>query len=270
MTKSLSLQEVIDEIHQSILATPKRQRKLLSKTFWDRFGFKVRTKERVEEVRNGLHERQIIINIDPDRFGTEGKKEWIILTYLASTPPSIEASLPDAESMIPFPPDAWFELLISREYGSEREVELYFIMPIIKHLDYSETDCAWDWPVPMWQGGKKVPTRADLVLFNGKSRSNGDAMLVFEAKRPLGELTEDAVGQARSYAHALATPYYAVTNGIELRVYVHGSGVQADSMKLSVGRTELKSSWGELFALLNRRAVLEHKERRARLFQDVL
>ena len=51
MAKPQPIGDVVEEMFQSVLATPKRQRRLRSKTFWETFGFKMRTRERVEQVR---------------------------------------------------------------------------------------------------------------------------------------------------------------------------------------------------------------------------
>jgi hypothetical protein len=50
MTRELSVDEVVEEIFQSVLATPTRQRRLMSKTFWKQFRVKSRSKERVEQA----------------------------------------------------------------------------------------------------------------------------------------------------------------------------------------------------------------------------
>ena len=79
MAKSPSVSEVVDEIFKSILATPKRQRRIRSGTFWNKFGFERRTKERVESVKNALKERAIIFNLEDSLFGSEKRGELIVL-----------------------------------------------------------------------------------------------------------------------------------------------------------------------------------------------
>lgn len=161
--------------------------------------------------------------------------------------------------------------MVGRDYESEREVEHYFIMPLMEHLGYTEIDFAMDWLVPIYQGTKKVNSRADLVVFNGTSRSNSAALLVVEAKMPdrNHKLSDDAVGQARSYANCLTTPYYIVTDGLELRVYIYRLGLSSDALHFCIARTELKASWPDLFTALNRNAVLDYKKSLTKLFQTV-
>jgi len=50
MAKPPSVSDVVEDIFQSILATPKQQRKLRSSTFWDKFGFERRTKDSLPDT----------------------------------------------------------------------------------------------------------------------------------------------------------------------------------------------------------------------------
>jgi len=79
MAKSLSVSEVVDEIFKSILATAKRQRRIRSGTFWNKFGFERRTKERIEAVKVALKERAITFNLEDSLFGSEKRGELIVL-----------------------------------------------------------------------------------------------------------------------------------------------------------------------------------------------
>ncbi len=89
MPKNPPIVDVVEEIFQSVLASPKLQRRLLSKTFWGKFGFKSRTKERVEQVKYALGQRTLMVNHDDEVFGTENKNEWIVLTYVGPPGPKI-------------------------------------------------------------------------------------------------------------------------------------------------------------------------------------
>lgn len=84
MAKTSSVSEVIDEIFKSILATPKKQRRIRSGTFWNKFGFERRTKERVDAVKFALKERNIAINLENSLFGLEKRSELIVFKQLNS------------------------------------------------------------------------------------------------------------------------------------------------------------------------------------------
>lgn len=258
MVRQASISDVADSIVQSIVATPKRQRRLRSKTFWDLFGFKVRTKDRVLSVQQALRDRGVLTNIDEDTFGTEDKDTWIILSQVSPEPP---LSTKPENDTVPAPSDSWFQLIEERLFESEREVEYYFVAPILEQLGYIEADIAIGYPVQMYEGVKKVNKEADFVVFNGDSRDRDAALLVVEAKRTRRLLSDDAVGQARGYAMWLTTPYYLVTNGEEIRVYLFRGAVQADVLLLKCQRSELREHWRDLYRSLNRDAIIKYKRR---------
>ena len=201
------------------------------------------------------------MNLDDATFGTEDKDEWVILTFVEPPRPAavIQEELKLAD--VPIPENQWFELLANRVFESEREVEYYFIVPLLEQLGYVEDDFAIGYPVQMYEGVKKVNKEADCVLFNGLSRTRDDALLVVEAKKTERILTEDAVGQARAYAMWLTTPYYLVTNGEDLRLYLFRGAVQSDVLLMSFRRNELAPMWPALWQTLNRAAVIEYKEK---------
>jgi hypothetical protein len=261
MAHTMSVGDVVDRMFQSQLATPKRQRRLRSKTFWSEFGFKMRTKERVEQVKQALKERGLLVNLDDEAFGGEDRDEWIILTYVEPPRPAVvlqeDLNLID----IPTPPDEWFTLIEQSVFESEREVEYYFVMPLIEHLGYEEDDTAIGFPVQMYEGVKKVNKEADCVLFNGLSRDKADALLVIEAKKIERILTEDAVGQARAYALWLTTPYYLVTNGEDMRVYLFRGAIQPDVVLMSFNRRQMGENWSALYRTLHKDSVIEYKAR---------
>lgn len=265
MTKYPSVSDVIEDIFQSILATPKRQRRLRSSTFWDKFGFERRTKDRVEQVKEAIRQRSLMLNLDETTFGTEAKDEWITLTYIEPQLPAaaLQMELPTIE--VPTPPDSWFTLMEQRVFESEREVEYYFIVPLLEHLGFEEFDFAIGYPVQMYEGVKKVNKEADFALFNGISRTKEDALLIVEAKRTEKILTEDAVGQARAYAMWLSTPYYLVTNGDDIRVYLFRGAVQPDVMLMAFKRSELRAQWTPLYQTLNKTAVIDYKEKLSKM-----
>lgn len=96
MAKMPPIADVVEDIFQSILATPKRQRRLRSSTFWDKFGFERRTRDRVEQVKEAFRQRSIILNLDEAMFGTEAKDEWLVLSYIEPElpPAAIQTELP--------------------------------------------------------------------------------------------------------------------------------------------------------------------------------
>ena len=259
MAKNPPVADVVEEIFQSILATPKRQRRLKSSTFWDKFGFERRTKERVEQVKQLLRQRSLILNLDDNQFGMEAKDEWVILSYIEPVQQPIVTKMEISSIDVPMPHDSWFAAMKQRVFESEREVEYYFVVPLLEQLGYQEDDFAIGFPVQMYEGVKKVNKEADFVLFNGLSRAKEDALLIIETKKSEKILTEDAVGQARAYAMWLTPPYYMVTNGDELRLYLFRGAVQPDIILMSFKRADLLQNWVTLYKTINKQTVIEYK-----------
>jgi hypothetical protein len=102
MTNVLSVSEVSDEILQSILATSKKQRRIRSGTFWRKFGFERRTRERIESVKVAFNKRGIAFNLEDSRFGSERRSELIVLSYVEEKlPPSTTEANLKAEVALP-------------------------------------------------------------------------------------------------------------------------------------------------------------------------
>jgi len=261
MSKELSVSDVVAEIFQSVLATPKRQRRLLSKTLWAKFEFKTRTKERIEQVKEALRRQGLIINLDGAGFGTESKDEWIVLSYVE---PPIDSTLQGSDSRLPISPpiprpsDSWFQLMAERQFESEKEVEYYFIMPLLESLGYEEEDFAIGFPVEIFEGVTKVKKEADVVLFDGVQHHKENALLVVEAKKANGPIAPDAVGQARGYAMWLTTPYYMVITPAEIQVQLFRS-YQSDVQVMKFPRNELQGCWETLYRHINKAAVIDRK-----------
>lgn len=89
----------------------------------------------------------------------------------------------------------------------------------------------------------KISKEADIVTFEGENHTNENALLIVEAKGNSKIINDDNVGQARSYCQYLFTPYYLVTNGEEIRVYLFRGSIQPDVLLMQFKRTELKQNW---------------------------
>ena len=259
MKKELSVMDVVSAIHQSVLATPKKKRQLRSSTFWHQFGIKNRTEERVKEIKAALDKHHLMISIDDAEFGKEDKKDWIRVIVVEPPLPKLPPgpNLPDGPT--PTPSDAWFLLMEQRIFESEKEVEFYFIMPLLEKLGYMEDDFAIGYPVEMYEGVRHVTKEADVVVFNGTNRSKENTLLVVEAKKSNKIITDDAIGQARAYSMWLSPPYFVVTNGNEIHVYLFRGAVQSDMLIINLNRNDLRLNWDQLYKTLNKASVIERK-----------
>ena len=267
MLKDLIIEKVVEEFHGSIMAAPKRQRRLRSSTFWNKFGFERRTKERIESVRNVLREKSIILNEDND-FGSERKNDWIVLTYVETDYLPNTEEVNSEVSDIVTPNNDWFHLMKNRNFKSEREVEYFFILPLLEELGYQENDFAIGYSVLMGFGSKRINTEADVAVFDGGNHSQKTSLLVIEAKRSGKALTKYDVEQVDSYATKLSAPYYVLTNGDEVRVYLSlAKKIQPDVEWLNFKRENLEEHWAELYRTLSKKAVIKHKEKLKKLLE---
>ena len=142
---------------------------------------------------------------------------------------------------------------------SEREVEHFFIMPLLKELGYAEEDCAIGHRVIMADGSRKTNKEADLVIFDGEKRESANALIIIEAKKSERAL-EDAALQARSYALWLFPPYYLVTNGEKIKVFHFRDAKQSDVKLMNFHRNDFREKWNELYRYLGKLNVLNLKK----------
>jgi hypothetical protein len=262
MSKSQIAAEIVDEVVKNILAwvqeTPKRQRRLRSATFWGYFGLRRRSREYIELIKATLRQHSLLVNIEDAEFGTEDKNEWVILTLVE--PPALPAMVPPEAPVqaVPTPPDKWFDIIAQRQFESEKEVEFYFVMPILEQLGYTEDDVAMGHGVPAHEGARKVTRHIDIALFDGPSRSRDNGLMLVETKKQ--DVSEDTAGQARAYALWLPIVYYWVTDGEQIQVYLFQNAIQLDVRLMSFHRSAFHEHWAEFYSTLNRAAVVERKE----------
>ena len=238
---------IAEEIANELLAAPGRQRRWRSHTFWGKFGFKARTQERVAAVREALAEKGIHLEQPQlERLGVEGRDEWVVLTIDAPQPPR--------------PLDDWFRGIASRRFESEREVESFFVIPLIMQLGYSIEDIAQGHPVSMPVGRTRRCREADFALFNGPDHTKpAAALLVVESKYEGAELTRDDIDQALSYAVWLGAPYYVLTNADEICVFENLGSPGEPQEVMALNRTERQARWNEFAGTLHKRAVVARK-----------
>lgn len=268
MTGKIDIKGTIEEIFQSVLASPKKQRRLYSKTFWGKFNIDYRSTQRVNAVLDELKRHSLfvqVMNDDQIEFGTEKKEDWLLITYIQPEIADIDYPL---DATIPKPPDQWFHRMMSHSYESEREVEFLFSIPLFEQLGYDELDMAIGYGVTIFEGVTKRTKQADLVLFDGDVRKNENALIVVESKNSTKEISGDALGQARAYAMWLTTPYYVITNGKEVQVFLNRGGTIPDVLLLQFQENELEKIWQELFTKLNKQSVIGYKRKLLENLQD--
>lgn len=257
MKNNFSVEEVAAEILQSILASPKKQRRVKSSTFWKKFGVERRSKEKIEIIKKLLEVNSIFFESD-EEIGLESKDRMVKLSYLE---PELAEVFHKANENSLNQDVGWFEDIEERSFASEREVEQYFIAPVLKKLDYTDEDCAIGFRLNIYKGVKKERKEVDFAVFDGSLREKEKALIVVEAKSSEKKLTDDAVGQAHSYAIELSTPYYIVTNGNQIMVFLFRGGLVGDNQIMNFTRQELRLKWQEFYGRLCKASVIETKRK---------
>lgn len=250
--------EVILEMYQSVIQSKTKQKRLKSSTFWNLFRIKSRQKAVIERIVYLVAEQGLDLKVKSGApFGEEEKNDWLILT---------QKILPEPEkpfnksSPIICPDDRWFELITTRKFESEREVETYFIVPLLEKLGYHYDDTCIGYSLEMFKGVKKTKAEADFVLFKGPGREKIDILLVVEAKNNNKGINIDHIGQARSYARELLPSSYIISNGEEIIVYQFNGSLIPDERVMEFNRIHLKDSWEELYMYVNKKATSQRKK----------
>lgn len=239
-------------LKDSIATAPPQTRRMRLRSLLTKFGFKVRTQDRIQRLSTAFSQVGILTLPPLSECDREG---WIHLSIeQKSSPPS---SRIDAL-------DPWFDEIARKEFATEKEVEIRFIVPLLERLGYSEDDRADGFPIEIVVGTKRTMTEADFVLFDGRNRSMDNALLVIEAKRTTKRV-KDFISQARSYAMFMGTPYYMVTNGDDILVFHYQSPLEADRQVFTGQRATLRESFQELFGIIGKpHAAAKNIERRKR------
>ena len=249
--------EVVLEMYQSVLQSQTKQKRLKSSTFWKLFKIKSRKKPIIETIAHLVNEQGLDIKVKSGvPFGEEDKSDWIILTKKI-----LSGSVPIEKSPPPvYPDDSWFEMIKSRIFETEREVETYFIVPLLEKLGYQYDDICIGYSLEMFRGVKKTKAEADFVLFNGEGREKIDVLLIVEAKNTNKGINIDHIGQARSYARELLPSNYIISNGEQIIVYQFNGSLIPDEKVLDFNRSQIKENWSEFYSYVNKDATIQRKK----------
>jgi hypothetical protein len=141
--------EIALEMYESVMQSNNKQKKLKSSTFWGLFKVKSRKKTLVEKIADIVDAQGLKVEVKSGAtFGEENGTDWILLSPKIIPRDETYHPLPPSE----WPPKEWFETLQTRDFESEREVEAYFIAPLLEKLGYDYDNIAIGYPVEMFKG----------------------------------------------------------------------------------------------------------------------
>lgn len=250
--------EIALEMYQSVMQSNDRQKKLKSSRFWGLFKVKSRRKVLVERIEDLIDKQGLRIAVKSGAtFGEEDGTDWIMLS-LKLMPEQDKNIRPIPLSELPS--EEWFEMIQSRGFESEREVEAYFIAPLLEELGYDYDDIVIGYPVEMIKGVQKTKKEADFVLFNGGDRTKENVLLVVEAKKSDKGISGDHIGQAKSYAKELLPACYMVSNGQRIMVFQFNGMLVPDVQILDLDRTALREKWVDLYNYISKDATVRRKQ----------
>lgn len=256
--KEIDPEVVASRIHDAIIQSPRRSRRLLCHTLHAEFGFQRRNDRREDFIGDLL--TRYGIEVTPD-IATAKWDEWLVLRLRQDQP-----SIPPPQK-VDIPDDAWFDQMTELAFETERDIELHFVSPLFRRFGYTQGQESAGHPITVWEGVHSRVTQADLVYFESvdHAEQTGNALVLVECK--LQKFAFPAgLGQVRSYAYWVKPAYYVVTNGDELTAFLYMGGPLQDKQVLSVKRVELRDRFAELFRILSLDAALDAKSQlRARL-----
>lgn len=199
----------------------------------------------IEKIKRLSDEQDLVITVKSGiAFGEHSDDDWIVFTY----------------DPVPVPNPEWFDEMRSKDYESEREVETYFIAPILEKLGYSYDDIVIGYPLKIPVGRREYKAEADVVLFNGRDHNRGNALLIFEAKN--SDITNKDIDQIRAYAKELMPIYYILTNARKICVFAFNGMKTQDTMIMSFDGPMLKEVWKKLYRSVSKKATIKAKEQR--------
>ena len=249
--------ETILEIYQSVFQSDEKQKRLKSTTFWKLFSIKSRQKRLVEKIMMLADQQGLRISVKSgDTFGEEHDDDWIIISLSIDQPKIV----PLHSSQIKTPPREWFELIRTRKFESEREVESYFITEILEKLGFMYDDIVIGYPLQMFKGVQKMVAEADFALFRNEGREKKDILMVVEAKKNDKGITVEHISQVQSYAKELLPSYYLITNGEQIKVYTFNGLLAPDECVLDFNRSSIEEKWNEFYGYICKEATIKRKE----------
>lgn len=151
--------------------------------------------------------------------------------------------------------DEFWLSLSKLAFASEADVEVQFVLPLLRHLGWSDEDIHSKVPVKFRQG-RSIGRRpeADFVVADPLPRPPTIGRIVIEAKSPTENL-DDAEHQAFSYSYMLRAPLFLTTNGVQIQIWRTGY-FENNVCLVKSGLRTLASERGKVESLLAKDAVL--------------
>lgn len=257
--------EIASRIVAEVAQSAAGSKRLKVRSLLKKFGFVKRSDRNTAEITRLLDEQGISLHPPLIRFGDDwevGYEDWIYLSdqrVSASEKPQSDVELPAG-----WQEDEWFTRMLKLELRTEKEVEIKFIVPLLKRLGYEDEDRFDGMPVPAAHGSRATTLVIDFAVFNSASEAlHSQPLLTVEAKhetrfRKQKEIA-NARNQAQSYCLWTQCDFFMVTDGRTIEVFDLArrtlSGVEP---VFSCARHELKEAFPRLYQLIGKPVLTRH------------
>jgi len=236
------------------------------KTLLGYFNYEKRTEEITTIITELLADRNIIINPSIMKLGDNWQLTWEDRIYLSIKEENV-IEINQSKNILPdnWNNDGWFDMILNKNYRTEKEVETKFIIPLLTRLGYSEDDRYDGMVCQAYHGSKATYLETDFALFNTEiDILANQVLLVVEAKkeeRLHKEVELDkAQKQVKSYAIWLSCYFGLVTDSNKIQVLDLFASIKGINVIFECRRDELKDRFSELYSLISKEALTKFYE----------
>lgn len=231
-----------------------------------KFGYVKRSDHNTAELTRVLDAQGISIHPPLIRLGETWQvayEDWVYLSEQRTPPPADPA--PEASELTAgWEQDEWLARMLQLELRTEKEVEIKFIVPLLKRLGYDDADRYDGMPVPAAHGSRATTLVIDFAVFNAAVEAlRTQPLLTVEAKhetrfRKAHEIA-NARNQAQSYCLWTQCDFFMVTDGRSIEVFdlTRRTLVRAEPV-FRCSRQELKDAFPRLYHLIGKPVLTRH------------
>ncbi len=263
------MEKIAKELSIEIKSRDKPKR-IKVRTLMKLFKYQKRTEESSRRITQLLTDHGIYLNPSIMKIGEVWRLHLDDRVALSHVKKEDTSDKKEIDAPTDFDSDKWFTNLKEREFRTEKEVETKFIIPLLYKLGYTEDDRYDGMTFRALHGSKRTILETDFSLFDfGNESLENQVLLVVEAKkedRLVKEVElERAQKQTKSYAIWLSCHFGLVTDSRKVQVLnlyppTFSPSVEGIDVLFDCTKEDLKESFGELFSLVGKPALVKYYE----------
>lgn len=259
------MEKIAEIIRQEVILKnePKRMK---IKTLLKHFGYKKRSDDNTTMITEQLAEKGLALNPSLMRLGEQWEQtteDWIYISERTQKPENNISKAHQYKLPENWNEDLWFDMIVTKEFRTEKEVETKFIIPLLSKLGYNENDRFDAMPVNAAHGSRKTTLEIDFALFDDSSEElNNQVLLVVEAKKEhrLIKQTqlENAQRQVKSYSVWLGCHFGLVTDSRTIQILDLMPHIGGMEIIFQCNRMELKDQFPILYNIIGKNRLKEY------------